>query len=49
MKQWKVVYISSNDNDSCSIWVWARDEEHAEEVARDEFWDIDRICQISLL
>lgn len=49
MKQWKVQYISTNDGDCCSVWVWAEDEIQAKEEARREFWDIDRIIQVCLL
>ena len=41
-KKFSVKYITSEDDHS-SVWVYARDEEHAKEVAYDEYHDIKEI------
>lgn len=43
MKKYKVIYISTTDNDCCSVSVNANDTEDAEDRVRDEYWDVKEI------
>lgn len=43
MKKYKVIYISTTDNDCCSVLVNANDTEDAEDRVRDEYWDVKEI------
>lgn len=35
--------MSSEEEDSCNVWVEAETKEEAEEKVRQEYWDVERI------
>lgn len=41
-----IVKYITQDNDLCSVWVYADNEEDAEEQAYSEHWDIKEIINI---
>lgn len=46
MNKYYIDYISKDD-DYCHIWVMANSKEEAEQNARQEYWDIKEIVNIS--
>lgn len=43
MKKYKVTYISSTDDDCCSVWTIANSPEEAKRNVKREYWDIKEI------
>lgn len=44
-----IVRYTTTEGDSSKCWFSARDEEHAKELARDEYWDIAEITSVELM
>lgn len=47
MKKYKITYISSTDDDSCSVWTTANSAEEAKQNIKREYWDIKEIIMCS--
>lgn len=46
MDKYYVTYISSTDDDCCTIWVNANSVAEAKSEARSEYWDIKEIINV---
>lgn len=47
--KYKITYISSNDDDCCSVWTEASSPEEAKSYVRSEYWDIKEIIEVRKL
>ena len=42
-----VTYISSTDNDCCTVWTEASSKEAAIDDVKNEYWDVKEIIQVT--
>ena len=47
MKTYYITYISSTDNDCCTVWTNARSKEEAIDYVKGEYWDIKEIIEVT--
>jgi hypothetical protein len=48
MNKYTVTYeIKDEEGETCNVWTYADNEEQAETIVRQEYWDIERIVSIT--
>lgn len=45
MKTWYITYISSSDNDCCTVWTKANSKQDAIDYVKSEYWDVKKIIE----